>query len=339
MGEAARVDSIEVLKDVKTALWKFQEAASSSLGDAEAEMHRVLMWLQTEQDSYWQHQIRKREELVMRCKEAVRMKKIFKDASGRQQSAIDEEKALKIAMRQLEEAQEKLKYVRKWARLLPKEIEMYKGSVQRFATTVQSQIPTAVGRLDKLAGSLEAYVSLQAGSLDAGVSGAGPGSSGASMGRGGAGFAGIPTEEITRLLAQAPPPEVRAGAPMVAEVRVSVPVISLEQRAPAMLPVTARRELSADAKVFVAKTTASGGSRYFVHHAEPASAHDSGWSIAPADAGAEPVWEAIRAADLLKDRPDLSDLLGLPVRFSVIIDSSGISEVLDAQNHPAWRRA
>ena len=89
MGEAARVDSIDVLKEFKTAIWKFQEAASASLGDAEAETHRVLMWLQTEQDSYWQHQIRKREELVTRCKEAVRMKKIFKDSSGRQQSAID----------------------------------------------------------------------------------------------------------------------------------------------------------------------------------------------------------------------------------------------------------
>jgi hypothetical protein len=335
MGEGARVDSIDVLKEFKAALWKFQEAASSALGDAEAEMHRVLMWLQTEQDSYWTHQIRKREEIVTRCKEAVRMKKIFKDSSGRQQSAIDEEKALKIAMKRLEEAQEKLKYVRKWARLLPKEIEMYKGGVQRFATTVQSQIPTAAGHLEKLAVKLEAYVSLQAGSM-AGES-AGP-SAGASMGRGGGAVIGIPMEEVTRLIGQTPPAEVRAAAALVPAARIGIPVISSQQRAPAMLPVTARRELAADVKIYVAKMSELGGSKYFVHHAESSSSHDSGWSIGPTDGGQEAIWEAIRAADLLQDRPDLADLLGLPVRFSVIIDSSGISDVIDAQNHSAWRR-
>src|ERR1700722_12175593 len=113
MSEAANIESIDVLKDVKLALLKFQEAATVSLGDAESETHRVLMWIQTEQDSFWQHQIRKREEIVTRCKEAVRMKKIFKDSSGRQQSAIDEEKALRIALRNLDESQQKLKLVRK----------------------------------------------------------------------------------------------------------------------------------------------------------------------------------------------------------------------------------
>ena len=60
-------------------------------------------WLEREQQQHWTTQIRKRTEIVGRCKEAVRMKKLFKDSSGRTQSALDEEKALAIALKRLAE--------------------------------------------------------------------------------------------------------------------------------------------------------------------------------------------------------------------------------------------
>jgi hypothetical protein len=339
MAEGARVDSIEVLKHLKLALLKFQEAASVALGDAESEMTRIHLWLTTEQDSYWQHQIRKREEIVNRCKEAVRMKTIFKDATGRQQSAIDEQKALRIAQKQLEEAQQKLAAVRKWARVLPKEIEMYKGSVQRFATTVESQIPVAAAHLEKLSGKLEAYVSLQFAGNDA-VSGDGSGTvaGGPSMARGGVAIASIPPDELSILSAQIPSHETREQAPLISEARLRIPEIPTEHRAPAMLPVTYRAPLSAEARVFIAKTSADPAKLFVHRHPERLSPLDSGWSIAPAERIDNPQWEAIAAGDLLKARPDLADLLGLPAGFSVIIDSAGISDVIDARRQPAWRR-
>jgi hypothetical protein len=342
MGEAARVDSVDVLKEFKIALWKFQEAATVALGDAESEMHRVLLWLETEQDSHWQHQIRKREELVGRCKEAVRMKKIFKDATGRQQSAIEEEKALKIAMRNLEEAQRKLAMVRKWARQLPKEIEMYKGGVQRFATTVQSDIPVAAGHLDKLAQKLDAYISLQsaaggewAGTGEGGASASG----GASMARGVAGVSSVGEDDLARLLAQVPTPDARAAAPLGSELKLGVPTIPREQHAPGMLPVTPRALPETTRRIFVATGIRDAGKIFLNRHPEPASAQDGEWSIQPAVATEGLQWEAITLADALQARPDLADLLGLPRGFSVIIDAAGICEVLDARRQPAWRRA
>src|SRR5690348_17267468 len=110
----ARVDSFDALNLFKAALWKFQESATIAPGDAESELHRIQRRLETEQQSFWQVQIRKRQEVVSRCKEAVRLRKVFKDSSGRQQSAVDEEKALQIAMRRLEGAEPKLAYTRKW---------------------------------------------------------------------------------------------------------------------------------------------------------------------------------------------------------------------------------
>jgi hypothetical protein len=159
----ARVESTDALRIFRAALVKFAEAADLALGDAESELHRTLMWLETEQDTFWQHQVRKWTEQVAIAKDRVRQKKLFKDSTGRMLSAIDEEKALAIAVRRLEEAQEKLTNTRRWARKLPKELHNYKGGVQRLATTVAVAIPAAVARLDKLGGLLEAYVSLAAG--------------------------------------------------------------------------------------------------------------------------------------------------------------------------------
>ena len=160
MSNPARVESIEALKMFRRAIIKFAEAAAVALGDAESEMQRRLNWLENEQDSHWQGQIRKRQEEVSKCRDAVRQKKIFKDFAGRTPSADQEEKALRLAMARLEEAERKLAAVRKYAKKLPREIEVYKGSVQRFATTVQSDLPTAAGKLDAMIRKLEEYAAL-----------------------------------------------------------------------------------------------------------------------------------------------------------------------------------
>ena len=127
-------------------------------------MQRTLSWLQGEQQQFWTGQIRKRHEHVNRCKDAVRQKKLFKDSTGRTQSAVDEEKALGIAMKRLEEAEQKLLNTKRHSSKLQKEMHMYKGAVQTFATIVASDMPNAVASLDRMIHSLEAYVSLVASS-------------------------------------------------------------------------------------------------------------------------------------------------------------------------------
>src|SRR5688500_17406535 len=123
----ARVENIEAIQHFKRALWKFAEIANAALADAEADAAGVHRWLDTEQRVYWQSNVRKAQELVSRCDEALRHKKIFKDASGRTPSAVDEEKALAKAKRMKEHAEEKLENVRRYTPRLAREIMIYKG--------------------------------------------------------------------------------------------------------------------------------------------------------------------------------------------------------------------
>lgn len=160
MSEQARVDSIEALKLFRRALLKFAEAANVALPDAESEMSRMLVWLEHEQSTYWQSELRKRTDMVSRCKEAVRMKKLFKDSSGRTPSAVDEEKALRVAQLKLQEAEEKVVAVKRYTQKLQKEILLYKGQVQRFATSVLCDVPLWTAKLDAIVDKLEEYVAL-----------------------------------------------------------------------------------------------------------------------------------------------------------------------------------
>src|SRR5262249_22602425 len=144
----ARVESIDALKSLKAALLKFAEGANIALADAESEVIQTMNWLENEQVSYWQSQLRQRTELVASCLEAVRMKKLYKDSAGRTPSAIEEEKALRKAKIMLEEAQEKIGAVRRAIVRMDKEVPLYKGLVQRFGTTVVTDIPAAAAQLD-----------------------------------------------------------------------------------------------------------------------------------------------------------------------------------------------
>ena len=161
MSDRVHIDSLEALQQFRVALIKFAETCSTAMGDVEGDFHSMMNWLENEQLSHWQTQLRKRTETLSRAQEALRHKRIFKDASGRTPQAADEEKAVRLAQQRLLEAEEKLQNVKKYARVLQKEIQTYQGSVQPFLTTIQSEVPNAIATLGKWNQTLEEYVTLK----------------------------------------------------------------------------------------------------------------------------------------------------------------------------------
>ena len=314
MPQGARLDSVSTLQDLKIALWKFQEAAHVGMSDAEAELNRMLMWVQNEQSSHWKNQIRIRQELVTRAKEAVRMKKIFKDSSGRQMSAVDEEKALQIAMRKLAEAEQKLVLVKRWSIQLQKETELYKGGVQRFASSVQTELPRAAAHLDGLMGNIENYLTTQAAS-------AVPESDGAavsSVSRGG-------SETTT------------PGGPTIYELNLAIPPIPRHQREVIRALDGDGIEPPGEDSVWIAEGSAVAESLRICRTSDNGG-KPGGWRIAPGDGSTPANWNAMAADILLQSRPDFTELLSLPSGFSVSMDNSGVALICDAKERPVWQR-
>ena len=346
MSETARVDSIAELRAFRIALIKFADACNVALGDAESDMVRTLSWVERDQLTYWTGQLAKRADLITRAKEAVRMKKLYKSPTGGQQSYVEEEKALRAAIRLYEEAELKIAACKQWTRRLQKEIMMYKGGVTRFTSTLDGDIPRALAKLDAMAGSLEAYAAVGTGGETAGgAGGAGAhhtaGEDAVSMSRA---TDQVPEREglvdVTALRDNVPPPEVRAAAPLadIREEAWAIPPLSAEARRRVSGLHQVGPPITGDDQLVVAKGTWSSD-RIYLERRPPIRPGDTGWYLGSARSVGIVALYTVRVGDLLESRPDLREILTLPERFLVIIDDEGVRSILTPVGEDLWAAA
>jgi len=162
MSQFARVESVEALQEFRVSLCKFAEAVQTGLVEADAEISRAGHWLRQDRDLYWKAEARKRAELLNRAKIALSQKKHTKTPLGGRPSCVEEEKAFAVAQRRYEEAQTKLASIKRWSRQLDEETFQYRGQVQGLTQAIDSDVPNALARLDRMMEALEHYLAATA---------------------------------------------------------------------------------------------------------------------------------------------------------------------------------
>jgi len=160
MSQGANVEDLDIFRSMKLGLVKFRSMVETALINADSQSSRVMHWLEGEQLSFWSTQIRKRQEHITRCREAVRAKTMFKDSTGRTPSAFEEEKALRAALIALEVAEMKLAATKRAIPQLQKELETYRGAAQAIGTAMVSEVPKALAMLERLSLTLQDYINL-----------------------------------------------------------------------------------------------------------------------------------------------------------------------------------
>jgi hypothetical protein len=327
MGERANVESIESLKSLRRTLVKFAEAANAALGDADSDVNRMMNWLETEQLSRWQTQVRLRTDLVTKAKDALREKQLYKSPAGGRQSTVDEEKALKIAIRRLEEAEQKLAAVKKYSHLVSREQHLFRGSMQRFATAVQVDVPNARARLDRMIDKLEQYAS-SAPPGEATSQAAG----GGAMSRG-AGDA-IPADLIDELRVRARVARRELLTDAALELPSTWGVAEIAETDVAAIRRIELDDVPPPEATVLVSPHAAAAQQLFLERAAPATDrhNDSGWLLAPVE-GPITALHLAAVSTVLDVRADLRDILRLPESSLVIIDRDGrVSAMVDGDN-------
>lgn len=171
---AAKVESIEALKQFRAALCTFLEKSRASLGEADTELGRIMDWLRQDRTSHWKAEIRRRTELVTRAKLALQSKQLSKTAGGGRPSCVDEEKALTLAIRRLEEAEQKAANTRRWLRKFDEEVFEYKGNVQGLTGALDADLPNAIAKLGRMLDALDAYTGITPGEATSAAPSAAP---------------------------------------------------------------------------------------------------------------------------------------------------------------------
>lgn len=162
MHARARVESVASVRQFRADLWQFAEDVRGALADAQSDVQRTLGWLEQEQGPWWVAQLRKRNDAVQEARRALDEKKLYRAADGGQPSTVEQEAALKLALRRRDEAERRIDAVKRWRRQLDRELAQYHAAVQRLTRDIETGIPNAVATLDRLVDALQRYLALQA---------------------------------------------------------------------------------------------------------------------------------------------------------------------------------
>ena len=159
MRQAARVHSIDALKDFKRALDEFRTLAGTALGEAQADVQRTLNWIEHDQLSHWQGQKKKRMARLAEAKnELFRAQVASEDGRGQ---PTTERRAVEKAQGLLDEAETKIANVKMWRRKLEREMLLYRSHIQPLARSVEADLPRALVRLDRMIDALGKYVQIE----------------------------------------------------------------------------------------------------------------------------------------------------------------------------------
>jgi hypothetical protein len=120
------------------------------------EASRALEWLQHGQKDHWTNEIRADWDRVAHARVDLERAQSL-PAFGRQPTCYDEKKALQTAKHRLDVAQEKLEAVRRWARVIDREVLEFRAAVNQLASWIQVDAPQAVAILDRMFTALETY--------------------------------------------------------------------------------------------------------------------------------------------------------------------------------------
>jgi len=156
----ANIKTISAIQEFRAALVGFMEDAKLAVCEAHADVLKTHSWIQQDRIGYWQHVKKKRHEKVLQARGELTRAQL--QSRDERPSCVLERKALVKAQAEFDEAERKVESCRKALSLLDREGLLFKAALAGFSTTLEQDLPNAVGHLDRLMDTLEKYFSIAA---------------------------------------------------------------------------------------------------------------------------------------------------------------------------------
>lgn len=154
---SADVRSIAAVEDLRTALARYGSAVNDAMAELELEIRRSLDWVEHDSLQAWKLEHERRSRKVERATAELASARIAA-YDERAPAITDHRVALRRAKERLEEAEEKIKTVRRWTRKVHEEVDDFRGPQQQFAELAATTIPAGLAELERMIAALQAYV-------------------------------------------------------------------------------------------------------------------------------------------------------------------------------------
>ena len=157
MSQKAHVTSLQALESFRSNLIVYLSQARPALDEISAEVLRTRMWLEDEQRLYWEGQFRRRTKELEQAQQALFSSRlgVLRKESAAEQLAVHRAKAA------LEEADLKLRILRKWNRDFEGRVQPLVKQMEKLHLVLSNDMVKAVTYLNQAINTLAAYAETQ----------------------------------------------------------------------------------------------------------------------------------------------------------------------------------
>jgi hypothetical protein len=153
MALRANITSIEAIESFRAHLIIYLSKAKPALEEVSAEIVRTRVWLQNNQRLHWEEVFKKRARQLEEAKAALFSSKM----STLHKVTAAEQLAVTKAKRALDEAESKLRTIRRWEREYENQVEPMSRKLEKMQVVLTDDLEKAVAFLAQTVQTLDAY--------------------------------------------------------------------------------------------------------------------------------------------------------------------------------------
>jgi len=156
MAEKAHVTSVEAIEAFRARLITYLGKVRPILDDASDEVARTRQWVQSDRRTFWENQVRRRAKILQEAEQAVFSARL----SNLRETTTAEQVAVQRAKRALNEAEEKLRIVKRWSAEFENRADPLVKQLESLRTMMANTMPKAAAHLAQVVKTLDAYAGI-----------------------------------------------------------------------------------------------------------------------------------------------------------------------------------
>lgn len=159
MSQGANVRSVDAIKNFKVALINYAEEAKNALSSSDMEIRQVRNWLERDQLSYWQAQVKRCNERLAMARTELNRRRLSQ-ANSESISDTEQKEAVRDGQRRLREAEEKVEKIKRWIPVLDLAIAEYHSQSQPLGDRLSGSFVASLNVLDRMIVAIDSYLAM-----------------------------------------------------------------------------------------------------------------------------------------------------------------------------------
>ncbi len=156
MPDRAHVSSVDALETFRANLIVYLSKARPALEDVSADVQRMRSWLEHDQRTHWENEVRRRSQALEEAQQTLFSAKLstFREAGAVEQMLVHR------AKRALDEADAKLRTIKQWNRVFDNRVDPLVKQTEKLHTVLAHDMPLAVAYLTEAINTLAGYAAM-----------------------------------------------------------------------------------------------------------------------------------------------------------------------------------